>query len=235
MSGWVKLHRQILEWEWYDDHNTFRLFIHLLLKANHKEKKYRGMLLQTGTILTSRDILALEVGLSVRQTRTALIKLKSTNEVAIKTSGQGTIIQIVNYAKYQVETSETTNERPTSDQQTTTNKKEKNNKKDNLIDYPLLLNHINNTLGRQFKVINEKVKGSFKARLKEGYSQEDILKAITNCKASTFHKENNYEYCTPEYFSRSATLDKYSNRTIVTESDAIVAHLRAYANASKTR
>jgi hypothetical protein len=130
MSGWVKLHRQILEWEWYDDHNTFRLFIHLLLKANHKEKKYRGMLLQTGTILTSRDILALEVGLSVRQTRTALDKLKSTNEVAIKTSGQGTIIQIVNYSKYQVETNETTNERPTSDQQTTTNKnvkKEKNN------------------------------------------------------------------------------------------------------------
>jgi hypothetical protein len=130
MSGWIKLHRQILEWEWYDDHNTFRLFIHLLLKANHKEKKYRGMLLQAGTILTSRDILALEVGLSVRQTRTALDKLKSTNEVAIKTSGQGTIIQIVNYSKYQVETNETTNERPTSDQQTTTNKnvkKEKNN------------------------------------------------------------------------------------------------------------
>jgi hypothetical protein len=130
MSGWIKLHRQILEWEWYDDHNTFRLFIHLLLKANHKEKKYRGMLLQAGTILTSRDILALEVGLSVRQTRTALDKLKSTNEVAIKTSGQGTIIQIVNYSKYQLETNETTNERPTSDQQTTTNKnvkKEKNN------------------------------------------------------------------------------------------------------------
>lgn len=125
MSGWVKLHRQILEWEWYNDHNTFRLFIHLLLKANHKEKKYRGMLLQAGTILTSRDILALEVGLSVRQTRTALNKLKSTNELTIKTSGQGTIIQIVNYEKYQVEASETTNERPANDQQTTSNKKEK--------------------------------------------------------------------------------------------------------------
>jgi hypothetical protein len=122
MSGWIKLHRQILDWEWYDDHNAFRLFIHLLLKANHKEKKYRGMLLQSGTILTSRDILALEVGLSVRQTRTALDKLKSTNELTIKTSGQGTIIQIVNYQKYQIETSETTNERPANDQQTTTNK-----------------------------------------------------------------------------------------------------------------
>ena len=40
MSGWIKIHRQILEWEWYSDTNTFRVFLHLLLKANHKEKKY---------------------------------------------------------------------------------------------------------------------------------------------------------------------------------------------------
>jgi hypothetical protein len=159
MSGWVKLHRQILEWEWYDDHNTFRLFIHLLLKANHKEKKYRGMLLQTGTILTSRDILALEVGLSVRQTRTALDKLKSTNEVAIKTSGQGTIIQIVNYSKYQVETNETTNERPTSDQQTTSNKKEKK-EKNNTYSFlsSLLDNGFDEKLAREWVEVRKQLK-----------------------------------------------------------------------------
>jgi hypothetical protein len=159
MSGWVKLHRQILEWEWYDDHNTFRLFIHLLLKANHKEKKYRGMLLQAGTILTSRDILALEVGLSVRQTRTALDKLKSTNEVAIKTSGQGTIIQIVNYSKYHVETSETTNERPTSDQQTTSNKKEKKEKNNTYSFLSSLLEHgFDEKLAREWVEVRKQLK-----------------------------------------------------------------------------
>lgn len=159
MSGWVKLHRQILEWEWYDDHNTFRLFIHLLLKANHKEKKYRGMILQAGTILTSRDILALEVGLSVRQTRTALDKLKSTNEVAIKTSGQGTIIQIVNYSKYQVETNETTNERPTSDQQTTTNKKEKKEKNNTYSFLSSLLEHgFDEKLSREWVEVRKQLK-----------------------------------------------------------------------------
>lgn len=159
MSGWVKLHRQILEWEWYDDHNTFRLFIHLLLKANHKEKKYRGMILQVGTILTSRDILALEVGLSVRQTRTALDKLKSTNEVAIKTSGQGTIIQIVNYEKYQVETSETTNERPTSDQQTTSNKKEKKEKNNTYSFLASLLEHgFDEKLSREWVEVRKQLK-----------------------------------------------------------------------------
>ena len=159
MSGWVKLHRQILEWEWYDDHNTFRLFIHLLLKANHKEKKYRGMLLQAGTILTSRDILALEVGLSVRQTRTALDKLKSTNELTIKTSGQGTIIQIVNYEKYQLEASETTNERPANDQQTTSNKKEKKEKNNTYSFLSSLLEHgFDEKLSREWVEVRKQLK-----------------------------------------------------------------------------
>lgn len=129
MSGWIKIHRQILEWEWYSDTNTFRVFLHLLLKANHKEKKYRGINLKIGTIITSRDILALETGLSVRQIRTALDKLKTTNELTIKTSSQGTVIEVVNYKKYQLTTNELTNERPLNDHQTTTNnnvKKEKN-------------------------------------------------------------------------------------------------------------
>ena len=133
MSGWIKMHRQILEWEWYSDTNTFRVFLHLLLKANHKEKRYRGMDLKVGTIITSRDILALETGLSVRQVRTSLDKLKTTNEVTIKTSSQGTIIEVVNYAKYQLTTNETTNERPTNDQQTTTNKNDKKEKNERSI------------------------------------------------------------------------------------------------------
>jgi DNA-binding transcriptional regulator YhcF (GntR family) len=122
MSGWIKIHRQILDWEWYSDNNAFRVFMHLILKANHKDKRFKGMQLKAGSVVTSRDILAIETGLSVRQIRTALDKLKSTNEVTIKTSSQGTIIEVVNYIKYQLTTSETTNERPANDQQTTNNK-----------------------------------------------------------------------------------------------------------------
>jgi DNA replication protein DnaD len=126
MSGWIKIHRQILEWEWYSDNNTFRLLMHLILKANHKEKRYRGIQLKSGSVITSRDILAIEIGLSVQQVRTALDKLKSTNEITIKTSSQGTIIEVVNYIKYQVVTNEPTKEQPKDNQQVTTNKNEKN-------------------------------------------------------------------------------------------------------------
>jgi DNA replication protein DnaD len=125
MSGWIKIHRQILDWEWYSDNNAFRVFMHLILKANHKEKRYKGIELNCGSVITSRDILSFETGLSVQQIRTALDKLKSTNEITIKTSSKGTIIQVVNYAKYQLSTNESTNHQPMNNQQVTTNKNEK--------------------------------------------------------------------------------------------------------------
>lgn len=128
-NGWIKLHRQILEWEWYSDNNCFRVFLHLILKANHKEKRYKGIELNSGQIITSRDILAKETGLSSQQIRTALNKLISTNEITSVTSSQGTILQVVNYEKYQLSTNEITNEQPTSNQRVTTNNKEKNEKK----------------------------------------------------------------------------------------------------------
>jgi len=132
MEGWVKLHRQFIEWEWYDKSETVHLFLHCLLKANHKDKMYRGALVKTGTFLTSRDLLSKELGLSVRQVRTSLNRLKKTNELTIKTSPQGTVIQIVKYQYYQIESSKKTNNRPAIGQQQTTNNNDNtdNKKKD---------------------------------------------------------------------------------------------------------
>ena len=93
------------------------------------------------------------------------------------------------------------------------------------INYQALLDFVNKSFGRNFKVVSDKIQRSYKARLKEGYVKEDIINAITNCKENKYHKENNYQYCTPEYFSRSETLDKYADRTIVSETDTILANL----------
>jgi predicted transcriptional regulator len=129
MSGWVKIHRQILEWEWYDDINTCRLFFHLLIKANHKERNYKGKVVQVGETLTGLDKLSYETNLSVQQIRTSLNKLKSTNEITINSTSQGTVIKVVNYEKYQVATSEPTDEQQTNNKRSTTNKNDKKEKK----------------------------------------------------------------------------------------------------------
>lgn len=144
-KGWIKIHRQITEWEWYDEPNTFRVFFHLLVKANHKQAKYRGVTIEAGQIMTGLDRLASETKLSVQKVRTSLSRLKSTNEITVHSSTQGTIIQIVNYSKYQVVTDDqqTINKPITNDQQTnnkpiTTNKNDNNeenekNEKDTIL------------------------------------------------------------------------------------------------------
>ena len=78
------------------------------------------------------------------------------------------------------------------------------------LDFDSLLTFINSEFGRKFKTINSSIKTKYKARLKDGYTKNDIKTAITNCKNNQYHKDKNYQYCTPEFFSRADTLDKYS-------------------------
>ena len=146
MEGWIKLHRQLLEWEWYDEPDTFRLFLHCLLKANHKDNNYRGQIVKAGSFLTSRELLSNETGLSIQKVRTSLERLELTKEITTKKSKKGTVLQIVKYKNYQGANQEdnqqnnqqsnhiVTNKQPTVNQIVTTNnndKNEKNEKNDN--------------------------------------------------------------------------------------------------------
>lgn len=133
MSGYIALHRALLEWEWYSELNTCRVFIHCLLKANWKDKNYRGKVVKRGHFLTSLEVMAQETGLSVRNVRTAIKNLKATNELTVISTSQGTEIIVNNYDSYQEPTDkpthELTDERQTSDKQvTSTNKGNKGNK-----------------------------------------------------------------------------------------------------------
>ena len=79
------------------------------------------------------------------------------------------------------------------------------------IDFDNLLKFINKSFTRKFQKITQDVQKKYKARLKDGYTSDHVRTAILNCKKQKFHQENNYQYCTPEYFSRSKTLETYSN------------------------
>lgn len=102
MNGWIKLHRQLLEWEWYKDQNTKALFLHLLLIANFKEgTKVLGFVLHKGQVITKLSKLSEETGLSVQQVRTALKHLLSSGEITQKVTNKFRIITVVNWAFYQ--------------------------------------------------------------------------------------------------------------------------------------
>lgn len=116
-GGWVKLHRKVLDWEWYDDVNVRILFFHLLLKVNFEDRNWQGRTIKRGQFVTSLSHLAKQAGLSVMQVRSALNKLKSTHEITHEGTPNYSVITIINYDTYQ-EVNTRSNKRVTNDQQT---------------------------------------------------------------------------------------------------------------------
>ena len=135
-QGWICVHRQLLEWEWFSDHNTFRLFVYFMLKANHQDKKWKGILIKRGQHLTSLDAICAGSGLTKSQVRTSIRKLKSTHEIAHESNKQHTVITVINYNLYQSNdtqiSTQVTHESHTNDTQVTPNNNDNNVKKNNI-------------------------------------------------------------------------------------------------------
>lgn len=101
MGSYIKIDRKILEWEWWPDINTHRLFSYMLLKANWKDARFKGELIPRGSFVSSIAKLAEGTNLTVNEVRTALKHLKSTNEVTSKSCNKYTIFTVKNYNSYQ--------------------------------------------------------------------------------------------------------------------------------------
>lgn len=102
MDGWIKLHRSLLEWEWFTDSNTLHVFIYLLLKANIKPLKYKGFVVPVGSLVVSVREVGEVLGLSYKVVRTAFIRLTKGEQIETKATNKFTIVTICNYESYQL-------------------------------------------------------------------------------------------------------------------------------------
>lgn len=144
-NGWIKLHRKILDWEWFTSPSTLQLFIYLLLRANKEDKKWRGILIKRGQLVTSVATISEETKLSTQQVRTSLNRLKSTNEITSKTTNRFTLVTVCKYESYQLyeeveqqakqqALQQTNNKQITNKQQQLKNNKNiRNNKKESIL------------------------------------------------------------------------------------------------------
>ena len=139
-EGFIKLYRSMTKWEWYQDANTTRVFLHLLFNANLEESRYKNHVIPKGSLVIGRKALAETLGISEQNVRTALNHLKSTNEITIKSTNRFSIVTVVNWEKYQVNKKQSTNKvankptnnQPTTNQQLTTEKEYKNKELKNI-------------------------------------------------------------------------------------------------------
>ena len=90
-------------------------------------------------------------------------------------------------------------------------KADTDNDTDTDINSSKLLSVFNSILGKQTRVVNAKTKSQIKDRLKEGYTKEDIVKAITNASKDPHHIDSNYKYLTLEFLTKPDKLDRFVN------------------------
>lgn len=125
-TTWIKVDRNILEWGWYKDANTFRVFMHLLLTANAKPHKFLGVDVNRGEVATSYKSLAESLDISIRSVRTAISHLETTGEVTVKRHSRFSVISIPNYDSYQANRQ---TQRQSADTQVTVNRQQYKNER----------------------------------------------------------------------------------------------------------
>lgn len=102
LNGFIKIHRKILDWEWYSNASVKIVFFHLLLTATYKESSYKGIKLFPGQVIVSTRTLAQATGLSRQNVRTALSNLESSDDIKIVSNGGFSTVTINNWELYQV-------------------------------------------------------------------------------------------------------------------------------------
>lgn len=101
LNGFIKVPRNIIEWRWYSNTNTWRVFFHLLITANYQDAEFESEIIHRGEVATSYQKLGERIGLTPKQARTAIEHLKGSGDVATRRGRQFLVITIVHYEELQ--------------------------------------------------------------------------------------------------------------------------------------
>lgn len=202
-STYIMIDRNILKWRWYQNPNTMRLFVHLLLKANIRDNDFERITVHRGELVTSYASLSTELGLSVQSIRTALEHLKSTGEVTSKNYAKYQVISILEYDKYQTITTgiltgkqQAINNQSTGNQQQSNNGNNDNNKKNNIYIVEIV-RYLNEKTGANFKPTAKDTISHINARIKDGYTVEQFKQVIDKKCADWLTDAKMREYLRP--------------------------------------
>lgn len=172
-SGYIKISRRIVDWEWADDPNTLALWIHILVCANWEPRKWHGMSVDRGVLITSVSKLAVESGMSVRVVRTGLSRLIESDAITVETTSKWSKISVCKYDTYQCwdDTARQADDKPTTSQKD-------NNLKESVERiyalYPTKCPVSGRATGK-----GTKDKRKIESLLKDGHSEEELTATIT--------------------------------------------------------
>jgi hypothetical protein len=104
-TGYIKIWRSIFSDELYDDprikHNIISAWYDLLLLANWSDSDYGDRVIRRGQVARSKKFLAMRWRVNEKTVSKWLQRYKMQGKIVIDSTRGGTLITILNYAKYQ--------------------------------------------------------------------------------------------------------------------------------------
>lgn len=217
MTGWIKIHRKIIDhWIW-EDAKRFKWWMDILLLTNHTDKKTMigGELItiKRGTFHTSELKLSERWNVSRNTVRNYLNALEKDNMIAIKKTRNGTTIEVRNYGVYQgnEENKKQQTEQYTEQQTEQQTEQYTEQKKDN---------RLNNTLNTTKNVKN----------IKNYKNDKNVKKEKKIINAFVFFQENGFGQLSP-YIQED--LNYYLNQFNNDADDIIIAALKIAKDRNK--
>lgn len=111
-SGWIKLHRKLLEKGYYRNSQYVHLWVHLLLLANHKPHEYmhdgKILILKEGQLITGRKALSEATGISQTTIERILDLFESEHQIGQQKTSKYRVITVLNWKDHQERTGERT-------------------------------------------------------------------------------------------------------------------------------
>ena len=226
-KGYIKLWRSIADNDLYfsEPFTKTQAWIDLLILANHKPNNIdvRGNLVfvDRGQVAAGEEFLAKRWKWSRNKVRRYLDMLQNRGQTKQQKSRILSIYTILNWELYQGnDTTDDTTERQQKDNRRTTPKNDKNveNEKkeppnpqrgDVSALQSEFLSRFNSATGKKHRVLDAKAAGQLKARLRDGFTLDEIITAAGNCSKDEHHRESGLKYLTPEFITRADKLQMH--------------------------
>lgn len=196
VGGWIKLYRSIENKGWYRDSEYVHLWIHLLIKANHRGKEFlmNGEIvkLNPGQFVTGRKSLSAETSISESKIERILNLFESERQIEQQTNSRNRVITIVSWDTYQKSEQQMDSQRTASGQPADTNKNDNNEKNEKKVSEVVSLwNAFAKSTGcSQVKEISKGRRRKILTRLSEdSFKIEEILE---RAKKQTFALEGKW-------------------------------------------
>jgi hypothetical protein len=149
-NGYAQIYRRLINKGFYKKSQHVHLWIHLILKANHKEKEFmfnkKNIVVKRGQLITGRKILADETGINESKVERILKFFEIEQQIEQQKTNLNRLITITNYNTYhkseQQSEQQVNNKRTTSEQQVNTTNNDNNDNNDNKKEYLSLFEKI---------------------------------------------------------------------------------------------